>query len=69
MNVAIDKVAANPFACAHRQVQAAQSEADKGGIYREEREVPPEAERENLDEHDSKGSDTSRHNPQTAVGF
>ena len=69
MNVAIDKVAANPFARAHRQVQAAQSEADKGGIYREEREVPPEAERENPGEHDSKGNDPSRHTPHTAVGF
>ena len=42
---------------------------DKGGIYSYEREVPPEAERENPGEHDSKGNDPSRHNPQTAVGF
>lgn len=69
MHVAIEKAAANPFARAHRQGQAAQSEADKGGIYSYEREVPPEAERENPGEHDSKGNDPSRHNPQTAVGF
>lgn len=69
MNVAIDQVAANPFARAHRQVQAAQSEADRGAIYRYEREAPPEAEYENPGEHDSKGGDPSRHNPQTAVGF
>jgi hypothetical protein len=69
VNVAIDQVAATPVARAHRQVQAAQREANKGGIYSYEREVPPEAERENPGEHDSKGNVPSRHTPHTAVGF